>query len=67
LTIKFAHRKLDQHIRSLTPSSPGATYSRRIESILGILPIRLSKSTNTLKLLQTLKSLSPILLSDEPF
>ena len=48
LTIKFAHRKLDQHIRSLTPSSSEATHFGRIESILGILPIRLSKSTKTL-------------------
>jgi hypothetical protein len=33
LTIKFAHRKLDQHIRSLTPSSSEATHFGRIESI----------------------------------
>ena len=54
LTIKFAHRKLDQHIVSLTPSSSRMPESsledsktfRRNLSFLGILPIRLSKSTN---------------------
>ena len=55
LTIKFAHRKLDQHIVSLTPSSLEyqnrlwtiQSIQRKSISIFGNLPIRLSKSTET--------------------
>ncbi len=55
LTIKFAHRKLDQHIVSLTPSSSRMPESslddpkhpEKFISIFGNLPIRLSKSTET--------------------
>ena len=61
LTIKFAHRKLDQHIDSLTPSSSRMPKSslddsktlRRNLSFLGILPIRLSKSTNDEMIVKT--------------
>ena len=52
LTIKFAHRKLDQHIVSLTPSSsrmPARLWAdqtfRSFSFYLGNLPIRLSKNT----------------------
>ena len=47
LTIEFAQYKLDQHIDSLTPrSSRDLAISEEI-FLLGILPIRLSKSTST--------------------
>jgi len=53
LTIKFAHRKLDQHIVSLTPSLleypkpslDGSGYPEDLSLSIGNLPIRLSKST----------------------
>src|SRR6185503_15443359 len=56
LTIKFAHRKLDQHIVLLLILTPSlleypksslddSRYPEDIFYLLGILPIRLSKST----------------------
>ena len=54
LTIKFAHRKLDQHIvllRLVPLEYPNHLWmiqstQKNISYLLGILPIRLSKSTN---------------------
>jgi hypothetical protein len=57
LTIKFAHRKLDQHIVLLLtpslleypkPSLDGSRYPEELSLSIGNLPIRLSKSTEKL-------------------
>jgi hypothetical protein len=78
LTIKFAHRKLDQHIVSLTPSLleypkpslDGSRYPEDLSLSSGNLPIRLSKSTETTLAflmqtsLETIVSISALVSSD---
>src|SRR4029453_18849408 len=64
LTIKFAHRKLDQHIRSLTPSSSEATHFGRIESIWEFCLFDYQRALQQNSIQQNLSSIS---ISDEPF